>query len=113
MNSFEEEANRIKEKLNADIFFLCDKLPGACNGWRKGWLSCMNDLCRHTSDPHHARYKNNIKTFNVIERGDNKFAYFETDPENDSVAVIDYKFPFPKAVEISEQVERTKGGDPE
>lgn len=38
--------------------YLCDKKPGACRGWDKGWTRCMNEMCDHTTNANHARVKN-------------------------------------------------------
>lgn len=38
------------------ILYICDKQPGACNGWeREGWTRCENDMCFHTSNKEHAK----------------------------------------------------------
>lgn len=86
---FKRAAEETKKRLGVDLFFICDKKPGACRGSEKweGCPTCMNDLCNHTSNPDHAKYKNDIKTFNVVERGDGSIGYFETDTWSESHVV--------------------------
>ena len=79
MKDFKQTAEKMKKRLDVDMFFICDKKPGACRGWSKGWSECTNEFCRHTSNPDHAKYKNDIKCFKTISRGDGRFAYFEKD----------------------------------
>lgn len=38
-------------------FYICDKKPGACIGWEKGWTKCENEMCFHTSNRKHRKYK--------------------------------------------------------
>lgn len=39
-------------------FYICDKKPGACSGWDKGWKNvCRNELCFHTSNKAHRKYR--------------------------------------------------------
>lgn len=75
MKDFKQAVEETKKRLGVDLFFICDRKPGWCNGWS----GCQNELCHHTSDPDHARYKNNIKTFEPVELGDGKIGYFERD----------------------------------
>lgn len=77
MKDFRQAAEKMRKRLGVDLFFICDKKPGACRGWSKGWSMCMNEMCEHTSNPDHAKYKNEIKVFKVINRGDGRIAYFE------------------------------------
>lgn len=42
----------MKKKL-----YICDKKPGACSGWEKGWTKCENEMCFHTSNRKHRKYK--------------------------------------------------------
>lgn len=82
MKDFKQAAEETKKRLGVDLFFICDKLPGACRRRdSKCWCACMNDLCHHTSNPDHAKYKDNIKTFDVVERGDGSVGYFEKERE--------------------------------
>lgn len=83
MKDFKQAAEEMKKRLGVELFFICDKKPGACCGWdsRYGWCACMNDMCHHTSNPDHAKYKDDIKTFDVVERGDGSIGYFEKDRE--------------------------------
>ena len=38
------------------ILYICDKQPGACDGWaREGWKRCENNMCFHTSNKEHAK----------------------------------------------------------
>ena len=37
--------------------YICDKKPGACRGWEGGWKQCENDMCFHTSNRKHRKYK--------------------------------------------------------
>lgn len=37
--------------------YICDKKPGACRGWQGGWKQCENDMCFHTSNRKHRKYK--------------------------------------------------------
>jgi len=78
MKDFKQAAEEIKKRLDVDMFFICDKKPGACRGWEK-CVSIPVCVCHHTSDPDHAKYKNEIKIFKVINRGDGRIAYFEKD----------------------------------
>ena len=78
MKDFKQAAEKMKNRLDVDMFFICDRKPGACRGWSKGWPECTNKFCRHTSDPDHAMFKNEIKAFKVINRGDGRIAYFES-----------------------------------
>ena len=77
MKDFKQAAEEMKKRLGVDLFFICDKKPGACRGWSKGWSACMNEMCNYTSNPDHAMYKNEIKVFEVINRGDGRIAYLE------------------------------------
>ena len=77
MKDFKQAAEEMKKRLDVDMFFICDKKPGACRGWSKGWSVCMNVMCHHTSNPDHAKYKNEIKVFEVIDRGDGRLGYME------------------------------------
>lgn len=83
MKDFKQAAEETKKRLGVDLFFICDKKPGACPGWDKweGCPVCMNDFCHHTSNPDHAKYKENIKSFDVVERGDGSIGYFEKERE--------------------------------
>ena len=51
---------------------------------------CMNDMCHHMSNPDHAKYKDNIKAFDVVERGDGSIGYFEKKRETPG-RVIDFR----------------------
>ena len=77
MKDFKQAAEEMKKRLDVDMFFICDRNPGACRGWSKGRLSCKFGFCNHTSDPEHAKYKNELKVFEVINRGDGRIGYFE------------------------------------
>ena len=79
MKDFKQAAEETKKRLGVDLYFICDRKPGACRGWdsKYGWCACMNEMCDHTSNPDHAKYKNEIKAFKVINRGDGRIAYFE------------------------------------
>ena len=91
MENFKQAAEEIKKRLGVDMFFICDKMPGACRSRdSKGWCACMNDLCHHTSNPDHAKYKDYIKSFDVIERGDGSVGYFEKEREMTG-RVIDFR----------------------
>lgn len=83
MKDFKQAAEETKKRLGVDLFFICDKKPGACRGWDKweGCPVCMNDMCHHTSNPDHAKYKENIKSFDIVERGDGSIGYFEKERE--------------------------------
>lgn len=74
MKDFKQAAEEMKKSLGVDMFFICDKKPGACRG-----PACMRSFCRHTSNPDHALYKNELKVFEVIGRGDGRIGYFEKD----------------------------------
>lgn len=50
-------------------FYLCDKKPGACSGWEKGWTKCENLACSHTTDRSHAKNKKN-RYFDVYDNGE-------------------------------------------
>ena len=92
MKDFKQAAEETKKRLGVDLFFICDKKPGACRGWDKweGCPVCMNDMCHHTSNPDHAKYKENIKSFDVVERGDGSIGYFEKEREVTG-RVIDFR----------------------
>lgn len=92
MDDFKQAAEDTKKRLGVDLFFICDRKPGACSGWDKwkGCPVCMNDMCNHTSDPDHAKYKENIKSFDVVERGDGSIGYFEKKREMTG-RVIDFR----------------------
>lgn len=44
--------------MQEKYLYICDKQPGACRGWNKGWKKCENEMCMHTSNIEHAKYKN-------------------------------------------------------
>lgn len=92
MKDFKQAAEETKKRLGVDLFFICDRKPGACRGsdkW-KGCPVCVADYCHHTSNPDHAKYKDNIKSFDVVERGDGSIGYFEKDHETTG-CVIDFR----------------------
>ena len=35
MKDFKQAAEETKKRLGVDLFFICDKKPGACPGWEK------------------------------------------------------------------------------
>lgn len=37
--------------------YICDKKPGACKGWGEGWETCQNEMCFHTSNRKHRKYR--------------------------------------------------------
>ena len=79
MKDFNQAVEEAKKQLGVDMFFICDRKPGACRGWDK-WKdcpTCINDFCHHTSNPDHAKNKDSIKTFEIVERGDGSIGYFE------------------------------------
>lgn len=59
-------------------FYICDKKPGACGGWKHGWKKCINEFCLHTSNVEHAKYKNESgRKFAIVKQSEEKTIFFE------------------------------------
>ena len=64
--------------MQEKYLYICDKQPGACDGWECGWKKCENEMCFHTSIIEHAKYKNEpIKKFEIVKRSDDTILLFE------------------------------------
>ena len=64
--------------MQEKYLYICDKKPGACAGWEKGWKQCENKMCFHTSNIEHARYKHEpMKKFERVKLSDDTILLFE------------------------------------
>ena len=64
--------------MEEHFFYICDRKQGACSGWKKGWAKCENEMCMHTSDIKHAKYKAvECRKFEAEKHADNETAFFE------------------------------------
>lgn len=57
-----------------EYLYICDKKPGACNGWAKGWEQCENEMCFHTTKSAHAKNQCCIMAY----AGGSKYFEYET-----------------------------------
>ena len=66
--------------MEEEYLYICDKQPNACgrHGWREGWTKCENEMCMHTSNIEHAKYKNDPgRKFAIVQRSENETSLFE------------------------------------
>lgn len=69
--------------MKETYLYICDKKPGACTGWKKdkdgiAWQKCENELCFHTSNIEHAKYKRDpMQKFEMVKQSDDSMLLFE------------------------------------
>lgn len=64
--------------MKETYLYICDKQPGACGGWKKGWKKCENEMCFHTSNIEHAKYKHDTtQKFEMVKQSENTMLLFE------------------------------------